>query len=234
MAEKKKEKVEASTQAYLPVSEIKEGVVVMKDKSLRSVIIVSSLNFALKSEDEKSAIISSYQSFLNSLSFPLQIIASSRKIDLSGYLKSIKEASAKQSSPLIKLQTDEYHNFLSELLEHSNIMEKRFYVIVPYYPSGVEDVSGIANPFKKKGGEPVGSFEEQRNELMQRTQEIISGLASVGLRCVALGTEDLLELYYASYNPDLSKTQKVGGVQDVDIPIISGSGQREEQSNGNI
>jgi hypothetical protein len=221
----KKEKIEASTQAYLPISEIKEGVVVMDDKSLRSVIIVSSLNFALKSEDEKNAIVSSYQQFLNSLSFPLQIVASSRKIDLSNYLKTVDEAAAKQTSPFIKLQAEEYRNFLQELLEYSNIMEKRFYVVVPYYPGGIDAVGNLPIPFKKKKESEIKtSFEEDKKLLMQRTEETISGLGTVGLRCVALGTEDLLELYYTAYNPDVSKNQKVGSLDDVDIPIIQAGG----------
>jgi type IV secretory pathway VirB4 component len=215
-----KEKIQASTQAYLPISEIKEGVVTMKDGSLRAVILVSSLNFALKSDQEKDAIIVSYQDFLNSLSFPIQIVASSRKIDLSNYLKTISDAAAGQTNPLVRLQAENYHKFLTELLEHSNIMEKRFFVIVPFYPSGV-DISAIPSPLKQQSHEPTIPFKDQKNNLMQRVEVVIAGLSSVGLRCVALGTEDLLELYYSIYNPDVSRNQKVGGVQDVDIPLIS-------------
>lgn len=193
----------------------------MNDKSLRSVIIVSSLNFALKSEEEKNAILVSYQTFLNSVSSPIQILASSRKIDLSNYLGTVQQAAAAQTSPSIRLQTEEYHNFLNELLEYSNIMEKRFYVIVPYYPSGVESLETVPNPFKKNKNTQSTSFEEDKKLLLQRTEEIISGLTSIGLRCVALGTEDLLELYYSAYNPDVAKNQKVGGTDNVDIPIIS-------------
>lgn len=194
----------------------------MSDKSLRSVIIVSSLNFALKSEDEKNAIVTSYQNFLNSLSFPLQIVANSRKIDLSGYLETVNEAASRQTSPLIKLQTQEYNNFLNELLEYSNIMEKRFYVVVPFYPGGMDELSSLPNPFKKKSSETTIPFEEQKKNLMQRVEIIINGLSAVGLRCVALGTEDLLELYYSAYNPDVSKNQKVSGIKDIDVALTSG------------
>lgn len=220
MANKPNQKVEASTQAYLPISEIKEGVVVMKDKSLRAVVIVSSLNFALKSEEEKNAIVSSYQNFLNSLNFPVQILATSRKIDLSNYLSIVEAAAQKQENPLIKLQTEEYHNFLKELLEHSNIMEKRFFVIIPYYPSGVNEATSLPNPFSKKDAS-LTPFEEQRKSLLQRVEEAIAGLSSVGLRCVALGTEDLLELYYTLYNPDTAKSEKIKGAQDIDIPLVT-------------
>jgi type IV secretory pathway VirB4 component len=230
MAEKN-EKIQASTQAYLPISEIKEGVVMMNDRSLRSVIIVSSLNFALKSEDEKNAVVTSYQQFLNSLSFPIQIVAHSRKIDLSGYLETINEASAAQTSPSIKMQTEEYRDFLGELLESSNIMEKRFYVIVPYFPSGIESIGLLGNLTNKSGKNQVTSnLEEDKKLLIQRTGEVINALTSVGLRCVSLGTEDLLELYYSSYNPDTSKNQKIGDIEKVDIPIVSASGYIPEEN----
>lgn len=226
MAKDSRRKVESSTQAYLPISEIKEGVVVLNDKSLRAVVIVSSLNFALKSEDEKNAIVSSYQNFLNSLNFPIQILATSRKIDLSGYLLTIENAAQNQKNPLIKLQTDEYHSFLSELLEHSNIMEKRFFVVVPFYPSGVDEITSLPNPFKKQDAAST-PFEEQRKSLLQRVEEVIAGLSAVGLRCVALGTEDLLELYYTLYNPDTAKGEKIKGAQDIDIPLVTATSGTE-------
>lgn len=191
----------------------------MKDRSLRAVVIVSSLNFALKSEEEKDAIVSSYQQFLNGLSFPIQILATSRKIDLTSYLKTVEATARNQSNPFIKDQTEEYYTFLQDLLDYSNIMEKRFYVVIPFYPSGV-DISALPNPFAKQD-EPVLPFEEQKKNLMQRVEVIINGLSSVGLRCVALGTEDLLELYFSIYNPDVSQNQKVGNAETVDLPIAA-------------
>lgn len=216
-----KKKIEASTQAYLPISEIKEGVVTMKDGSLRAVIIVSSLNFALKSDDEKTGIVISYQAFLNSLSFPVQIIASSRKLDLSNYLASIDAAAAQQTNNLIKLQTEEYKKFIQELLESSNIMEKRFFVVVPFYPSGINSVTDLPNPLKKN--EVVIATDEHRKMLLQRVEEIINGLSSVGLRCVALGTEDLLQLYYSLYNPQTATNQPVNNVEDFNITLTQGN-----------
>lgn len=219
-------KIEASTQAYLPIAEIKEGTVVMKDHSLKAVIIVSALNFALKSEEEKNSIIYSYQNFLNSLSFPIQIVSNSRKLDLSHYISKVQEMAAGQTNPLLKVQTEEYATFINELLEQSNIMEKRFYVVVPYYPGGVEALSN--NPLKKKAAAPVGNFEEHKKSLLSRVEEIISGLSSIGLRCAALGTEDLFQLYYSLYNPELAKNQKVSSeVHDIGATMV-GEGSAEE------
>jgi type IV secretory pathway VirB4 component len=211
----------ASTQAYLPILEIKEGVVVMKDHSLRAVLIASSLNFALKSEQEKDAIVSSYQSFLNSLGFPIQIVASSRKLDLSKYIDGVRGLAGGQDNPLLKVQTEEYANFIEKMLEYSNIMEKRFYVVVPYFPAGV-DVTGKVNDLVgKKTKVPAGSFEDNKKKLLSRVEIVLSGLSSVGLRCSSLATKDLLELYYTSYNPDTAQNQKLADIENYGEPIVS-------------
>lgn len=234
MFEKKKpgQKIEASTQAYLPISEIKEGIVVMKDTSLRSVVIVSSLNFALKSDQEKDAIIVSFQEFLNSLDFPVQILATSRKLNLDSYLGEISKLSDSQQNPLVKIQTEEYLSFLNELLTYSNIMEKRFFVVVPYYPGGIDISKGVKNPFGKKGAAPQTNFEEGRRLISERIESVIAGLSSVGLRCVALGTEDLLELYYTIYNPDTAKSEKIKGAKDIDVPIVTGTPTNMQEEPG--
>lgn len=212
----------ASTQAYLPISEIKEGVVVMRDHSLRSVLIVSSINFALKSEQEKDAIIASYQSFLNSLNFPVQIVASSKKLYLTNYINSLKTLGQKQINPLLKIQTEEYSRFIEQLLEVSNIMEKRFYAVVPYFPAGVNVEGGIKDLMGKKQVVPAGSFEENKRKLLSRVDRVVEGLSSIGLRCSALDTKDLLELYYTSYNPDTAENQKLVNIEVIENPVIEG------------
>jgi hypothetical protein len=219
--------IEASTQQYLPIQAIKEGVAVLKDHSLKSIIMVSSVNFALKSEEEKDAVISSYQSFLNSLEFPIQIVAASRKLDLTNYLDDVRKTSTSLKSPLLKIQADEYVSFIGQLLEYSNIMEKRFYVVVPYYPGGSDGLqsSGL---FGSKKQTPVlgGSFEESKKRLSERVEIIMQGLTSMNLRCAALGTEDMLELFYTIYNPDTAKNQKVGASTDIDVAMIKAEGEK--------
>ncbi len=210
----------ASTQSYLPIKEIREDVVVMSDSSLRAGLIISSVNFALKSEQEKDAIISSYQGFLNSLGFPIQIVASSKKLHLNHYLGEIKEKAQNQENPLLKVQTEEYVRFVEKLLEVSNIMEKRFYVIVPYFPAGVNVEGKVGDLIGKKPKVPAGSFADNKKKLLSRVDRVIEGLTSVGLRCSALGTKDLLELYYTSYNPDTAENQKLIDIEAIDSPIV--------------
>lgn len=215
----------ASAQAYIPISEIKDGVVVLNDGSLRSVLMVSSLNFALKSEEEKDAIIYSYQNFLNSLGFPIQIVASSKKLHLTKYISTIKDLAREQQNPLLKLQTDEYANFIEKLLEVSNIMEKRFYVVIPYFPAGVNVEAGLGSMANKKKNTPKGSFEENKKKLMFRTERIVEGLASMGLRCIYLDTKNLLELYYTSYNPDTAENQKIINIDSLESPYVERGGK---------
>lgn len=193
----------------------------MNDKSLRAVVIVSSLNFALKSDTEKNAVLVSYQSFLNSLGFPIQILCNSRSLDLSQYLANVKEMARTQQNPLIKLQTDEYHNFIKKLLEESSIMEKRFFVIIPYYPGGIE-VPGQKKLFGQQDKNIApGSFEEHKRQLLSRVEEVIGGISSVGLRCSTLSTEELLELYYSIYNPDVARNQKVSDLKDLNVSVTT-------------
>lgn len=216
----------ASAQAYLPISEIREGVVVLSDGSLRAVLIVSSLNFALKSEQEKDAIISSYQGFLNSLNFPLQLVASSKKLHLTKYISTIKNLGQSQQNPLLKIQTEEYANFIEKLLEVSNIMEKRFYVVVPYFPAGVNVDGTFKDLLGKKKAGLSESFEENKKKLLFRVERITEGLTSIGLRCSPLDTKNLLELYYSSYNPDTAENQKLIDLDSIENPVVEGGGTK--------
>lgn len=218
----KKNKAMPSTQQFLEVEEIKEGIVVLKNTSLRAVIMVSSANFALKSEEERDSIIIAYQNFLNSLNFPIQILARSRQLQLEEYLNFIKETAGAQTNELLRAQTDQYHQFVSGLLEEANIMEKRFFVVVPFYPVGVEKVSLVKKILSNKKTNIPLDFETQKLELMQRVQQVVGGLSSVGLRCAVLNTEDLIELFYTIYNPDTATAERMTEADGLEAPLIEG------------
>jgi len=127
-------KISTTTQKYLDISEIRDNVLLMKDGTLRSVILVSSLNFALKSEDEQNAIVSSYVSFLNNLEYPLQIIIQSREFKIDSYLETLEQKRKEQTNELLRVQTAEYLSYIRELISLGKIMNKRFYVVVTYNP----------------------------------------------------------------------------------------------------
>lgn len=190
-------------QAFVPVSEVRSGVVILKDGGYRGVMMCSSLNFALKSEDEQKAIIGGFQNFLNTLDFSVQIVVHSRKTDIRPYLALLNERMEHQTSELMRIQLREYIQFIRNFIEGSEIMTKTFYLVVPY--SNVSSVIPTKASFANIGkpavaGAPDQDFEEGRIQLEQRMSLVASGLASSGLRAVPLGTEEIIELLYRSFN----------------------------------
>jgi len=218
----KPKEAEISTQAYLKIAQIRDSIVVLKDGSMRMVLLCSSINLDLKTEQEQDIIIARYQSFLNSLSFPIQILVQSRKMDLSPYLLKLKNRLNQESNALLKERIRDYIGFLQDLIQEVNIMDKKFFVIVPYYPplirppaSWEEVISG--RPPKTLN---LSEFETFKNELIQRAGLVASGLASVGIRCLQLNTQELVELFYNIYNPEFSKEEKLVPVEELITSVI--------------
>jgi len=206
------------TQDFVPIKEIRDGVVVLKDGSLRMVLIASSLNFALKSQDEQMAILMQYQNFLNSLDFHIQIFIQSRRLDITSYIQILQEKLAIQTNDLLKTQTREYIEFIKEFTEGTNIMTKSFFIAVPYDSSvltGSKDGGGLLSKiFGRKGGnneEAYNQFAEQKTQLEQRTSVVQQGLGRIGIRAVPLGTEELVELYFKLFNPGELEMPSLGG-----------------------
>jgi len=222
MSDKKANKTTPSTQRYLNIGEIRDDCVVMKDGTLRAVLLVSSINFALKSEDEQNAIVSGYVSFLNSLEAPLQIVIQSRQLDLDEYIESVKKAEREQTNDLLRLQTAEYRQYISELVELGSIMTKRFYVVVSYDPSTNKKrgffsrVNDVISPTRLINLNQK-QFIERRRQLSARVEQIMSGLSSMGLRATVLDTQSLIELYYTTYNPVVSRRQPMAEIRKLGI-----------------
>lgn len=197
-----------STQSYVDVEVIRDGAIVLKNGALRSVILVSSLNFDLKSSQEQDAIISQYQSFLNSLDFPVQIIVSSKRFNITPYLESIKSQIGVEQSELLRFQGAEYQDFIVNLSEVANIMSKTFYIVVPFAPS--EDqangaLGSLKGLFKQKASSVMQDnlFQTYRSQLMQRVDHVMGSINGTGVHTAPLNTEELIELLYNSYNPTL-------------------------------
>jgi len=215
-------KIRASTQQYLDIFEIKEDVVVMRDGSMRAVILVSSINFALKSESEQDAIISAYISFLNNITFPLQIVIQSRELNIDGYLDMLEERQKVQTNELLKIQTNEYMHYVSELVSMSQIMNKRFFIVVPYNPSADKEKSVTSRLLDIIKPATIIRMKEEKflsrkAELDRLMENVISGLTSIGLHSVQLDTQGLIELYYNSYNPGTSNSQKMTDINKLRI-----------------
>lgn len=195
------------TQAFIPVETVRSGVIVLKEDGYRGVLMCSSMNFSLKSEDEQRAIILGFQNFVNTLDFTVEIVVHSRKMDIRPYLALLESRADAQQSELMRIQVREYMAFIRNFIDSSDIMTKLFYVVVPYTPAISSEVASTL-PFIKKlaPGAPVPEdtgdhFEEHRIQLEQRMALVSSGLQNAGVRAVPLGTEELIELLYRSFNP---------------------------------
>lgn len=209
-----------SAQKYLEIAEIKDGVVVLKNKALRAVLMVSSINFALKSTDEQEAIIYSYQNFLNSLDFPVQIVINSRVLNINEYLKILAQKERNQTNDLLRTQTAEYQEFIRGLIEMANIMNKNFYIIVPFAPRVTLKKVGFLDKIfgsKNANQKEKTDFEKYKTQLWQRVEIVKNSLERIGLRVAPLNTQELIELYYTLYNPGLSEKKGLAEISKLDI-----------------
>jgi len=206
-----------STQAHLRISEIRDNTLVLKNNGVRAVLKTSSINFNLKSDEEQKATIGAYQAFLNSLEFPIQITVKSKKLDIDNYINKVKDIGSKQKNKLLQEQTYEYADYIQKLIEYADIMEKNFYVIIPYdsnlsnTPNKIQAFFQRLSPkdnildIKKRHK----NFDKYNKGLEQRVSIVKSGLEGCGLQVEEASTEDLIELFYNSYNPITSRTTKI-------------------------
>jgi hypothetical protein len=206
-----------ATQEFVPIKEIREGVAILKDGSMRALVMASSVNFALKSNEEQSAILSQFQNFVNSLNFSIEIFIQSRRLDIRPYLALLESRYKVQTSDLLKIQTREYIGFVKSFTETTNVMTKTFYVVVPYSPpilfskdSKFEGFMGKGETKEEQKKSETERFEEARTQLEQRIGVVEQGLVRCGVRVAQLGTEELVEVFYKLFNPG-----------DVNKPIIN-------------
>lgn len=196
------------TQDFVPIKEVRDGIITLKDGGLRAIILANSINLSLKSGEEQKAIILQFQNFLNTLDFPIQINVQSRKLDIRPYLLLLENRMKVQNEPLLKLQTKEYMEFIKNFTESVNIMTKSFFIVVPYTEAGFtqQNASFFDRFFKRKNAEEAKlaekiDFEEKRSQLEQRVNIIQQGLNRCGIKSVQLGTEEAVEVFYKVFNP---------------------------------
>jgi len=210
------------SQKFVPIKEIRDGVVVLLDDSMRMVLMASFLNFALKSGDEQEAIIIQFQNFLNSLDFSVQMVVQSRRLDIRPYIALLEERRLTQTNELLQIQTKEYIGFIKKITEAANIMGKAFLVVVPYKPTFSIAKSGLLARIRGRQvtATPATTFEESRSQLEQRAAVVEQGLIRAGVRTAPLGTEELVELYYKIYNPGELSQPKLEGMASVTATAI--------------
>jgi hypothetical protein len=222
-----------STQNTLQIAEIRDGIVIMNDGSFRSVVMVKSINFDLMSPQEQEAVEYSYQGFLNSLYFPVQIFIRSQKVDLQPYIEKLDKIRSEHDNMLLALLMEDYINYMAQLSQQTNIMDKKFYIVIPYFPH--EDVqkaltnsknflSGLLGMFGSKENHVVineADLEKAKTELRNRVQAVLSGLLQAGIQGLPLDTQELIELFYDTYNPDTATRQQLKNFNDLNAEIIT-------------
>lgn len=222
-----------STQNTLQIAEIRDGIVIMNDGSFRSVVMLKSINFDLMSPAEQEGVEAGYQSFLNSLYFPVQIFVRSQKVDLTPYIERLDKIRTEHDNMLLAMLMEDYIGFMSGLASQTNIMDKKFYMVIPYYP--VADVqkaltssknlfSGIAGLFSHKEQHVVineAVLEQAKTELRNRVQAVLGGLLQCSVQGLPLDTQELIELYYDTYNPDTATRQQLKNFNDLAAPVIT-------------
>ncbi|MEK7108194.1 MAG: TraC family protein [Patescibacteria group bacterium] len=227
MAKKPTTPKRPSTQKYLDIAEIRDDLVVLKDGTVRAVVLVSSINFALKSADEQEALIQSYIQFLNGLDYPLQVVIQSRRMQIDEYIVRMNAAVLELKNELLRAQAEDYVAFIKDLVQGNDIMSKRFYVVIPYDP-----MSNKKKNFWTRLQETLtpGSrirlsekqFAARLHELDQRVAQALGSLNSMGISGVRLDTQGLIELYYNSYNPMLANIQPLNDVGRLDMETSYG------------
>ena len=225
-----------SSQNSLLIAEIRDSMTIMNDGSMRAVVACRSINFDLMSDREREAVEFSYQNFLNSLYFPVQILIRSQMVDIGPYLDLLEKIRRDQDNMLLGVLMDDYIGFIAALAQETNIMDKSFFIVIPYYPAG--DVNTAVNTSKNMLGSLFGSNAQQRiridevtynkskDEVRNRVQTVINGLLQIGIRGTQLNTKELGELYYNVYNPDTAVREPLGDFRNMASPIITkGEGQ---------
>lgn len=208
-----------TTQQFLEIDQIREGVIILKNRALRGILMVSSLNFALKSDEEQQAILYQFQNFLNSLDFSCQILIQSRRLNITGYLEKIKELAERQKNELLKIQTIEYHDFIKSLVEAGTIMAKSFFVIVPFTifeARGIPALKLLKAP--KLSSLTEEEFQRCKSQLWQRMEFVALGLRRCGLKAIPLTTEEIIELFWATHHP---KEAEFGYYPEIPPEIIT-------------
>jgi hypothetical protein len=224
-----------STQNALQITEIRDGIVIMSDGSFRSVVMLKSINFDLMSPQEREGVEYAYQGFLNSLYFPIQIFVRSQKIDIGPYLEKLNKIRGEHDNMLLALLMEDYINFMAVLADQTNIMDKKFYIAIPYFPNvdaqkAVQASKGFLTGIFGQKEQTVtineADLENAKSELKNRVQAVLNGLSQCGVQGLPLDTQELIELYYDAYNPDTATRQQLKNFNDLSAPVVTkGEGQ---------
>lgn len=191
-----RKKTKGSARSQIGIKEVRDDILVLSDNSYRSILVTSSLNFELQSEEEQDALIDTFQSFLNALTIPIQILIRVRELDIERYLENIQTSRADEEQPVYKEQLRHYCQFIRKLISGNKILSRRFYLVIPYNSKSAK-----------------GDFSLVKEQLMIEQEIIIKGLEKMGMTAHQLTGLEILDLFYSFYNPEKAKIQPL--VQEI-------------------
>jgi hypothetical protein len=222
-----------STQNALQIAEIRDGIAIMNDGSYRAVVMIKSINFDLMSQQEQESVEYAYQGFLNSLYFPIQIFIRSNRVDLQPYIEKLDKIRTEHDNMLLALLMEDYINYIDALSQQTNIMDKKFYIVIPYFPAvdvqkalsqSKNFFGGLGQLFNSKEQHVVineAELEQAKAELRNRVQSVLSGLLQCSIQGLPLDTQELIELYYDTYNPDTATRQQLKNFDELNADVIT-------------
>lgn len=232
-----------TTQNTLQLSEVRDNMAIMRDGSFRAVVACKSINFDLMSSREREGVEYSYQNFLNSLYFPVQVFIRSQRVDIGPYIDRLVGMRRNQDNMLLGVLMDDYINFIDILSQEANIMDKSFFIVIPFFPAGdITDIKGQAKGFfgklfAKQSNEPIkideAAYTKAKDEIKNRVDSVMSGLFQIGVKSVQLNTKELGELYYNIYNPDTAVREPLGDFENVTSTyVMKGQGDVNQSNLG--
>lgn len=227
----------ATTQENVPIAGVKDGVIILKNGQYRLVLEVTAVNYSLKSEEEQNSLVLQYQGFLNSIHFPIEIVVRSKRLDLAPYINKIKGLAEKQTNELLRIQTTDYVDFVGQLINLANIMKKSFFVVIGYQPLSVGQDTILDKLLNRKKDVDLKisdqEFAHNTKELLQRGQNVAQGLGSMGLHCKQLTTEEVIELFYGIYNPEIAGKERLTEADNISSSYITSTEKEEPPTQSN-
>jgi len=217
--------IKATTQEHLDILTVQDGFVLLKNGGACAGLQTTAVNFDLLSEAEQDAMITAYSALLNSLSFPIQVVIRSKRMDISSYLEKLQAAENRQLNPHFKEKMRSYRNYVSQLISRNNVLDKRFYIVIPFLPLSLAPKGGIfSNLLGGKSKVKIDKralLEKSKNHLDPKVEHLMKQLSRIGIKSKRLNTQEWVELYYDIYNPQISHTERLRtSVQEYTVPLV--------------
>jgi hypothetical protein len=222
--------IKASTQDHLDIEDVRDGLALLKDGSACVILETTAVNFSLLSEGEQDAIIYAYAGLLNSLTFPIQLVIKSQKKDINSYLGLLSAQKQKIQNPLLRNQLEKYYEFVQKTVAENEVLDKKFYLIIPFSSLELGVSSTLSSSLKKKKGLPFDKdyiLQKAKASLTPKRDHLINQLTRLGLKTKQLTTPAIIKLLFSYYNPNAGSVDFAEST-DYSAPMVEAAVSEEE------